>query len=303
VTDLPAPLVVVGGCGRVGRRLVDLALTMLPTRPLVSVDRVSPPVDRTGVLDLRGDAANPSEDLGAALRELGAFDLVILNALIPSENGKPPSMEALLEANAIGAVAIAHACHAHLRKVVFASSVEVYGPAINNALFREDQPVAPATAYGVSKLAGELTLAALCRELGLPCVQLRFSSIYGSRPLLGNAMEGFFTQASGAGDVTVFGDGSARRDFVHVDDAAYAIAAALRYPTSGIFNIAHPQVLTLGDLAQLAVEVVGAGTVVYSARRGPVGDRAMDTTRMMGLLKFEPSVDAALGLQRLNLRS
>lgn len=146
-------------------------------------------LDRDGVLDLCAAAADPSPDLLAALSGLGTFDL---------------------------AVAIARACRANLRKVAFASSVEVYGPPERNEPFHKEQP-------------------------------------------LGNALEGFFERASRGDDLSVFGDGSARRDLLHVNDAARAIVAALRSATSGVFNIAHPQVLTLGGLARLAVETVGCG--------------------------------------------
>ena len=293
-------LVVGGGCGRVGTRFVDLAKTELPTRGIVSIDHVSPPVDRRDVLELRGDAADPSPELLAALRSLGTIDLVMLSALITDESDGLQRMEALFEANAIGAMAIVRACRVHVRKVAFASSVEVYGPPEGNEPFREDQPLAPATAYGVTKLAGELALMALCQELGLPCVTLRFTSIYGSAPPLGNALEGFFERACRGEDLIVFGDGSARRDFLHVDDAARAIASALNYPTSNIFNIAHPQALTLGGLARLAIKTVGKGTVVLDTGHDSPADRVMDTTRMTRVLKFKPTVDAAEGLRRLS---
>ena len=300
VPEPASSLVVVGGCGRVGTRFIRLAKTELPGRPIVSDDRVSPPTERQGVLELRGNAADPSSGLLAMLRSLGTFDLVLLSALITDESDGLQRMEALFEANAIGAVAIARARRANLGKVVFASSVEVYGPPERNAPFREEQPPAPVTAYGVTKLAGELALTALCHELGLSCVTLRFTSIYGSAPPLGNALEGFFERASRGEHLVVFGDGSARRDFLHVDDAARALVAALHFPDSGVFNIAHPQVLTMGGLARLAVETVGAGTVVHATQRGPLADRVMDTTRMTRRLTFEPRVEAAEGLRRLS---
>jgi nucleoside-diphosphate-sugar epimerase len=293
------PLVVLGGAGRVGSRLVSLAHTVAPNRPVYSVDAFSRATRVDNAVDLQGDVAHPSDELLAELGALAEFDLVVLSALIADESDGARRAEELFAVNTVGAVRIAKSFRGAIRKVVFASSVEVYGAPIDGAPFCEEQLLAPQTSYGISKLAGETALRALCSEARVTCVALRFTSIYGSRPPLGNALEAFFGRAAGGEDLTVFGDGSARRDFVHVDDAAGSILAALAYPESDVFNIAHPEVLTLRELALLAIEVCGAGRLVPVDEPRPMSHRVMDVSRMLGALGFHPGVSARDGMRRM----
>ena len=112
--------------------------------------------------------------------------------------------------------------------MLLSSGGAVYGPPAV-APFRETDEAAPANEYGRVKLAEEWLLA----RAGLPHTILRIANPYGpeqvsraARSLGGQGVVGHWLAAIRTGQaVTIFGDGSAVRDYVYIDDAAAAVAS------------------------------------------------------------------------------
>jgi UDP-glucose 4-epimerase len=131
--------------------------------------------------------------------------------------------------NVLGTVRVLEAARlAGARKVVFASSVAVYGP--NAPLpVREDSPVSPLSPYAVSKFAGEQYLFQYGRLHGLAGTALVFGNVYGPRqdPHGEAGVIAIFTDSLLAGRPTmVFGDGGNTRDYLFVGDVVEALMLA-----------------------------------------------------------------------------
>jgi UDP-glucose 4-epimerase len=106
----------------------------------------------------------------------------------------------------------------------------IYGEGEGRELpFVESSPSEPETAYGASKLAGEVYLGLYRRLHGLPGVALRLGNVYGPRQdphgeagvvaiFCGRLLEGR--------PATIFGDGRQTRDYVYVGDVVEALLAA-----------------------------------------------------------------------------
>lgn len=113
-----------------------------------------------------------------------------------------------------------------IKKFIFASSSSVYGfcPELPMS---ETSPVRPFSPYGVSKLAAEQLCFLYFKNYGVPCVSLRFFTVYGPKQRPDMAFHKFFRAVSEDKPISIFGDGRQTRDFTYIDDVVEANFAAL----------------------------------------------------------------------------
>jgi UDP-glucose 4-epimerase len=194
---------------------------------------------------------------------------------------------------------------AGVRRIVFASSSSIYGQSPDMPR-TETQRLAPLSPYAVSKMAAEQYVIALGPVYGVETTALRYFNVFGERQ---DALSGYaaviprFIRTMLAGKrPTVFGDGSASRDFTHVAnvvDATIAAAAAPGAPGLAI-NVAMGQQRTVNELVDALGEVTGASQApVYAEPRlGDVKDSVADISRAREVLGYEPKVDFVSGLRR-----
>jgi UDP-glucose 4-epimerase len=161
----------------------------------------------------------------------------------------------------------------HVRKlnpgasVVYASTRQVYGRP-QAAPVDEAHPLDPVDVNGVSKLAADRLHRLYHRVHAMPTTILRLSNVYGPRQRLDGDHQGFlpsFVRRALEGEaITVFGDGSQRRDCLYVDDAVTALLAANDEPAAygEIFNIGHHEHESLLEIAHAVVEAAGSGEVI-----------------------------------------
>lgn len=142
-----------------------------------------------------------------------------------------PALDA--EINVVGTVSVLEAARqAGGVPVVFASTGGViYGEGSGRVLpFAEDAELRPETAYGASKLSGEVYMGLYRRLYGQPGVALRFGNVYGPRqdPHGEAGVVAIFCGRLLAGEAPrIFGDGEQTRDYVYVADVVAAVLAAI----------------------------------------------------------------------------
>ena len=191
-----------------------------------------------------------------------------------------------------------------VKKVVFASSSEVYGEPIKMPN-HEDDPLNPKTTYGIVKAAGE-EFVKVYNTLGLPGVALRFFNVYGPRQDAsseGFVVGRFITQVLDRQPPTVFGDGLQTRDFVYVDDNVEAVLRALVSPkTNGeVINIVRGKPCTIQELAEQVIAALGENMKPkHLAPRiaGEIRYRHADGSKMKKLINFTPKIELAEGLRK-----
>jgi UDP-glucose 4-epimerase len=153
--------------------------------------------------------------------------------------------------------------------VVYSSTRQVYGRP-KRVPVDESHPLDPVDVNGVSKLAADRLHRLYCRIHGIPASVLRLSNVYGPRQRLDGDHQGFlpaFVRRAIDGEpITVFGDGSQRRDCLYVDDAVSALlaAAASEEARGEVFNIGHHEHETLLEIARAVIEAAGDGEVVQA---------------------------------------
>lgn len=186
-----------------------------------------------------------------------------------------------------------------LTRFVLASSSSVYGdaPSVPTA---EEVPAAPASPYGVTKLAAEHLCGAYARSDGLPFVALRYFTVYGGGQRPDMALHRMVEAALGRGTFHVFGDGQQRRDVTHVDDVVEANLLALGRPVppGTVLNIAGGASTSVSGMLDLVAEVTGAAvpTAQWPEERGDVRVTQADTTQARTLLGWRPEMELRAGL-------
>jgi UDP-glucose 4-epimerase len=196
--------------------------------------------------------------------------------------------------------------HAKTRRLVFASSAAVYGDAPGLPKHEGMLPT-PISPYGLEKLTGEHYLSIFARLYGVETVSLRYFNVFGPRQDPSSAYSGvisiFADRARRGEPVTIFGDGSAYRDFVFVADVVEANLLAARTPgVSGrSFNVARGEKTTLTDLTGMIGRAVGRTLKVEHAapRAGDIAESVADIGRARSDLGFAPKVAVEDGLRQL----
>ena len=163
------------------------------------------------------------------------------------------------------------------------------------------KPISP---YGASKLAGEGYAYAFAQTYGLRTVALRFANVYGpwSARKLG-AMTLFFKAIHAGEPIVIYGDGSASRDYTHVDDISSALELALEcdVPGGSVLHIASGIETTVRDLADLcrAAADVPDHPVKYLPRRVGEVDRNFATYDLARqVLGYAPSISREIGIRQ-----
>jgi len=193
-----------------------------------------------------------------------------------------------------------------LQRLAFASSSSVYGAKRGTeiAAFREDDPcLTPASPYAATKRMNELQLSAYRDLFGLGVHALRFFTVYGP-PQRTDMAIAKFTQAIAAGKpITLYGDGSSRRDYTFIDDIVSGVVASIENVKPGdydIFNLGGTQTISLAELVETIERVVGKQAVIdrQPDQPGDVPITYANIDRARERLGYQPTTRPDAGVQR-----
>jgi UDP-glucose 4-epimerase len=225
-----------------------------------------------------------SERLGEAVAEGfdGALHFAAF-ALVAESVAQP---ELYYRNNVVGSLNLLDALRAAgVQRLVFSSTCAVYGePEV--VPMDEATPTRPVNAYGASKLAVDGMISDACRAHGLGAVSLRYFNVAGASGCLGEDHEpethiipNVLRAAQGLQpEVQIFGtdyptpDGTAVRDYIHIEDLASAHLLALDGARAGehrIFNLGNGNGFSVREVIDAAREVTGLEIPVGEAPRRP----------------------------------
>lgn len=165
------------------------------------------------------------------------------------------------------------------RRILYASGSGVYGE-LGSVAAREDHgPLVPVSTYGASKLAGEALIASYAHMFDMRGCAFRFGNVVGRRQTHGVGFDFVRRLRRDPTQLRILGDGLQSKSYVWVGDVVDAVLLAhaeCRKPFEA-FNVATGDYITVREIADLAVEVVGLapGSVRYDysgSDRGWKGD-------------------------------
>lgn len=217
--------------------------------------------------------------------------------------------------NTKGAENVITACVKHDRKLLLASTSEIYGKTAKMPMSEDDDRVLGSTTiarwgYSTAKAIDE-HLALAHAEHGLRMSIVRYFNSYGPRldPRgYGSVVASLMRQAIANEPLTVHGDGSQTRCFTYIDDTVEGtLRAALDLRGEGkIFNVGNDHETSIMDLATTIIAMTGSSSTVqhvsYEQRFGKGFEdtkrRIPDVQRARTLLEFDAGVSLRDGLQR-----
>jgi nucleoside-diphosphate-sugar epimerase len=244
-------------------------------------------------------------DDGALVQALSGVDLVVHLAARSGgiEFQQRAHAEVFAENHALTSAVLTAAVRAGVRRVFLASSAAVY---------RGDEPLdeaAPVVSPGASLVSGyawsKLTDEALggwyAQDRGLEVVTGRFGNIYGPGGPSSTVVHALVQRALATppgGRLVVWGDGTATRSFLFVDDAARAVLTVLTRGTSGeVYNIDSSQATTVRELAELVRDAVARRLTLEFDVSKPRGlARRIPETAKLVALGFVPFVKLNEGI-------
>lgn len=195
--------------------------------------------------------------------------------------------------------AVAAAMHARAW-FVFASSREVYGEPATLPV-AEEAPRRPLNVYGRTKVAGE-DMVADARSRGLATATLRLSNVYGSTRDHADRVVPAFVRGALAGAPLRIDGPDHTFDFTYLDDTIAGIVSAIDRIDRQLppIHLLTGQPTTLGQLAALAIELAGAGSIVLGPPRTfDVARFIGDPARARGLLDWMATTTIREGMLRL----
>ena len=184
------------------------------------------------------------------------------------------------------------------RFVFFSTGGAIYGETKECAT--ETSALRPISPYGKHKLEGER----LVRAASLPHAILRPANIYGPRQrgdLEGGVVAIFLQRWRDGHELVVYGDGSAERDYVYVEDVARAVLAALGRSDSGTWNIGTGVVTTVNGVIDALKRHLGeppAGVRYAAARPGELQRACVDPSTAARDGLWRPAVTFVEGIGR-----
>lgn len=301
-------ILVTGGAGFIGSHLVDRLLQL--GHEVVVVDNLA-----TGYRHNLNPCAKFYEAslLDPELGEIFQREKPdIVNHHAAQNDVRRSNTDPVLDAqhNIIGSIHLIQYCIDHgVKKVIYASSGgTVYGEPIYLPV-DEAHPIAPISPYGISKHTVEHYLFLASANAGLNYTVLRYANIYGPRqhPRGGAGVIAIFAASILKGiPPTIFGDGSATRDYLFISDAVAANLLALTGGDREIYHVSRGIQISLNELFCKLKQIIGSITkhneilemspVYAEPRLGEIHRIALSPEKIQSDLGWTPQISFQDGL-------
>jgi UDP-glucose 4-epimerase len=217
--------------------------------------------------------------------------------------------------NIQGTEVVLETCNKFKKKVLVASTSEVYGKHLHAPLVETDNIIyGPSTkfrwSYAAAKLMDEFTALAYHRSRGLPVVIARLFNTVGPRQTgaYGMVIPRFVTQAIRNKTLTVYGDGKQTRTFTYVKDTVAALTGlmASEAAVGEIFNVGGTEEVTILSLAERIIAATGSSSAIelipyeeaFEKDFEDMQRRVPGIGKIRSVIGFEPRTDLDTILQK-----
>jgi len=306
-------ILVTGGAGFIGSHLVEHLLDEGGWN--VSIvddlnDFYSPDIKRSNLDAIRekGNVKFHEADIRSPEALKPVFDETDFDVIVhlAARAGVRPSLrepKLYAETNINGTINLLEFARDHeVKQFVFGSSSSVYGE--NEKLpFAEDDPIFhPISPYAATKAAGELICHTYSHLFDIRTVCLRFFTVYGARQRPDLAIHKFSKRIRDGNPISMFGDGSTRRDYTYIDDIISGVRAAIDYHGSlyEVVNLGESETTNLSQLIGLLEASLGKKAIIdhQPLQPGDVPITYADISKARKLLNYNPQTRIEQGIPK-----
>ena len=185
-------------------------------------------------------------------------------------------------------------------KIVYASSAAVYGNPVNPPISEEHRkkPISP---YGVHKFTGEKHMESYVEEQGLDISAVRIFNSFGPRQPRYVMYDFFKKLQKNNSELEVLGSGKQIRDYCYISDTIRAFEMIADKGEKGeAYNVSGENVISIGDLAELMIEIAGVEADINYTDESWSGDikRLEANISKLNSLGYSPEVGLEEGLRK-----
>jgi nucleoside-diphosphate-sugar epimerase len=301
-------ILVTGGAGFIGSHIVDRCVNdgykvrVLDNLSNSTIANLDEHTKRHTIEFLKGDVREP-KTARDSIRDVDVVFHEAAQVSVPLSMDDPVYTD---DVNVRGTLnLLAAASEEGVERFVYASSSSVYGDPTRLPV-KEDSPLQPLSPYAASKIAGEAYCVSLHKARGLPTVCLRYFNVFGPRQRLdgyASVIPAFIRSLLDGKPMTIFGDGSQTRDFVHVRDIVEANVLAINADAAvgNTFNVGSGESVSVTELSHLLGRI-GENSlppVHMHSRKGDVKHSVADITKARKLLGYRPKTELRSDLKAL----
>lgn len=299
-------ILITGGFGFQGKHLARRLLAsghqvVLLVSPRLTEEEISK-TDLFGLVEIiQGDILNT----GIVDQLIEKVDVVyhLAGKVNPRESIIDP--RTYFRINVDGTLVVLEAVRKNNKRLLYVSSCAVYGDGSyleSGESFNEESPLLPIDPYGASKVAADRLCYAYYRSYGLDITIIRPFTSYGpGQPagVYGGLIPAVTHRAIQGEPLIVYGDGSAIRDFIYIDDLIDAYELLLISPgtTGQVFNVASGRETKVVDVVEYIAKRFGASIEYKHANQAEVKRYAANIEKITNL-GFSPKTKLEEGISR-----
>jgi len=243
---------------------------------------------------VEGDIRN--EKLLAQLFATHHFDAVVHAAAESHVDNSISGSAAFIDTNVVGTHRLLEAARiAKTPRFLHVSTDEVYGALGEEGVFTTASPIQPNSPYAASKAASDLLVSSWFKTYGMPVIITRCCNNYGPRQHPEKLIPRMVTNALKGEKLPVYGDGRQVREWIHVDDHARGVIAALNRGTPGeVYHLGSGEERRNIEIVELLCDTLGndaRGLITHvEDRPGHDFRYALDVSATEKQIGFTPSV-------------
>ena len=251
----------------------------------------------------RLDISEPDTLKSAIRREhkVSPISVVINLAARAGVRGSVEEPRAYFQSNTLGCLNLLEMCKdLDIGKFILASTSSVYGSGPVGPVSEDMQSSRPLSPYAASKKAAETLLYSYHHLYGIDAVALRYFTVYGPAGRPDMSIFRFIRDITEGKPITVYGDGTQKRDFTFVTDVARGTVAALELQGYEIANLGNENPVSVNDVIATIETLVGRNAQIEYEERHVADPQITwaDTSKAKRLLSWTPTVNIEEGIRR-----
>lgn len=299
-------ILITGVAGLFGSRMADWILENKPEYTVIGIDNL-----------FGGYIENVNDNVKFFKRELSTCSLddifsenkikYVFHFAAYAAEGLSPFMRRFNWSNNVMSTAnIINACIKYkVDRLIYTSSMSVYGPGIPNERFTEDLQPNPQDPYAISKYACEMDIQSAGKTHDLDWCIIRPHNVYGVKQNIWdkyrNVLGIWMYQKLNDKHLTIYGDGNQTRAFSYIDDCLEPMwnTAVLNEASKQIINVGGIVPYSINDAMEVMQKVIGQTPVDYLEPRYEIKHAIPSFQKSIDLLGYKEKTNLEAGLREM----